>query len=259
MTEVFLTILYSCVLLFMIVCSARMVENDRRSVAVILFIFACVSLLVSNLYWIVYDLMRPETRMPFAANEIGEWATFLLLSAALSSAMRDRFGAMGKETVFTVLFAAASVALWIAWSGEWVKDILAGVAFGYFLCTVVRAIKRSGALTSRQWGILGLGAALLILMEAATFFVPESWKTLLDLGCSILMLAGIVCFLLKILHELRRGTTPGAGLSLSFGGFAWVISSMYMSAGYYYLCALLFSLVMLLLMLLALKKEVVAA
>ena len=259
MTDALITVLYSGVLLFLIARSSRMIENSRRSVAVVFFLFACVSLLASNLYWIVYDLMRPETRMPFAANEIGEWAAFLLLSAVLNNAMQERFGGTGKETICAALFSVACICLWIAWSGEWIQDILAGAAFGYLLCTVVRAMKCAGALSLPQWSILGIGATLLIGIEAGSFFVPEAWKAPLDLACSILMLAGILFFLLKFYGEFRKEARPDALLSLSFGGFTLATSSMYMSADYYYIGAFLFSMVMLPLMLLALKKEVEAA
>ena len=255
MNEALFTIVYSCVLLLVILRSARMIETSRRSVAVIFFLFACVSLLVSGLYWIVYDLMRPEVRMPFAANEIGEWAAFLLLSSVLNQAVQERFEDTGKETVCAIVFSAACVALWIAWSGEWIQDILAGAAFGYLLCTGVCAVKSSAALSAWQWGMVGFGSALLLGLEAAGFFVPEAWKAPLELACSLLMLAITGLILLQFAGELRNKARPDALLSLSFGGFIWATSSMYMSEGVYYLVMFLISMIMLPLMFLALRRE----
>ena len=253
------TILNTAVLLVVIFRAARLIESSGRSMTAVFFTFAAVSLLVSNLYWIAYDLMRPGTRMPFAANELGEWAAFLLLSTSLLCALRERFGEAGKEMLCAGAFVAASTVLWIAWSGEWAQDILTGVAFGYLVCTAVRAMKLANALARWEWRALGLGAGLLILVQSAIFFVPRQMKLPLDLICYALMYLGILFFFGKVIREGRQAARPDALLALSFGGYAWGISSLYMSEGYFYLGAFLSIIVIQLFMLHAVRREVEAA
>ena len=65
----------------------------RRSIAPVFFTFGLASYLISNVYWVAYDLLRPETRMPFAANEFGEIGLFLLLASTLNTVFRGRFAA----------------------------------------------------------------------------------------------------------------------------------------------------------------------
>ena len=161
------TILNTAVLLVVIFRAARLIESSGRSMTAVFFTFAAVSLLVSNLYWIAYDLMRPGTRMPFAANELGEWAAFLLLSTSLLCALRERFGEAGKEMLCAGAFVAASTVLWIAWSGEWIQDILTGAAFGYFLCMLAAQIRYTEAFPAWEWRLLGVFCPLLIAAQTA--------------------------------------------------------------------------------------------
>ena len=131
---------------------------------VTLFLFAMVSLLLVHAYWLSYTLMHPEIRMPFAANEIGEISVFLLLSAMMDSVFREIKVSAKREIIFTIFFSAASVALWIVWTGEWIQDIIDGAAFGYFLCVCVRALKQSNALKKIEWRVPGITGALTLSM-----------------------------------------------------------------------------------------------
>ena len=74
---------------------------------------------------------------------------------------------------FAALFTAANVALWIAWSGEWIQDILTGVAFGYFLCSLTARIKQAVGFPAWKRRILGVSCLALITVLTAIFFVPK--------------------------------------------------------------------------------------
>ena len=115
--EVVFNLIQTAVLLLVFLGTLRLLGSGMREVRTVLFAFAVASVLLSNLYWLAYDILRPGTRMPFAANEIGEWALFLLLGAALNT-QSERMNAK-REMLFAALFTAANAALWIAWSGEW--------------------------------------------------------------------------------------------------------------------------------------------
>ena len=244
-----------CVVSAILIVRSMRTLPVRRSMASVYFPFALVSLLMSSLYWLAYDLLRGDVRMPFAANEFGEIAAFLLLASTLGTVFRGRFAAVRAETVLTALFAACSAALWIAWSGEWVEDILVGLSFGYYLCACVRALKQTGALSRVEWILLGAFAGVLQLLQGATFALPAVWKAAADLAAYVVMFA-VLAFLLWKLADclLRRGSAERL-LALSFAVFGWAASTMYMSAGIWYMLALLCSILDLPLMLLALRKE----
>ena len=127
-TYVVFNLFFTAILLLVFLGTLRLLASEKRDARTVLFAFAVASVLLSNLYWLAYDILRPGTRMPFAANEIGEWALFLLLGAAVRT--QPEAPSAKREVFCAALFTAANVALWIAWSGEWIQDILTGAAFG---------------------------------------------------------------------------------------------------------------------------------
>ena len=233
-----------------------MIKNGNNPMAAALFLFSMVSVMLSFAYWLAYTIMRPDIRMPFAANEIGEIAWFLLLASALETVFRERKAPARKETIFTLIFAAASVALWIGWSGEWIQDIICGLAFGYFLCTCVRSLKQTDAFKQTDWRILGLFCGAIILGQAGTFFVPEGFKKPLDYFCYGLMFASLIWLFAKSILTAKNNKDTKAVLAMSFTVSAYSFSTMYMSSGWFYLAGLLICLATQPLMLHALKREV---
>ena len=73
------------------------------------------------------------------------------------------------------------------------------------------------------------------------------------------IIAVFLFFLVKIIISLRRGDAPVRSLCLAYGGFAWSLFSMYMSADPYYLVPFVGSTVMMVLMHVAMEREVVRA
>ena len=47
------------VLTFIIVSSASLLDRRERSVPAVFFMFGMISLLLSDIYWIAYDILRP--------------------------------------------------------------------------------------------------------------------------------------------------------------------------------------------------------
>lgn len=227
----------------------------RRSMAPVFFTFALVSNLMSLLYWLAYDLLRPEARMPFAANEFGEIGTFLLLASALSTVFRGRFAQARLELACTGLFAAASAALWIAWSGEWLQDILVGLSFGYLLCVCVRSMKQAKVLSRWEWRLLGLAAALLLLLQGLTFALPEPWKDWADYAAYAVMFLVLAWGFRRLIPALFRQEDPSGQLALVLSCWSWAVSTMYMSSGAFYLAADLAGICCTPLALVALRRE----
>lgn len=266
----------------------RLLREERKLLAPAFFAFAVACSLFSALYWLAYDLLQPETRMPFAANEICEWALFLLLASSLRASF-PKSAPRPMALLLTALFACANAALWIGWSGEWVQDILTGLSLGYLLCVLVSCLLQSAALTRGEWIVLCVSAGLLIAAQTLTFFVRRAAAQGLSLGCSVLLLMVDAWLLVKAVcaffcppsepatdcaeSQIRtekktdcrsrsaasfRGGRQRA-LCFPFAVFAWSTLAMYMSSDWVYLAALLLAVLSYPLMLLALRREVRAA
>ena len=255
--EVVFNLFFTAMLLLVFLGTLRLLGSGKREARMVLFAFAVASVLLSNLYWLAYDILRPGTRMPFAANEIGEWALFLLLGAALNT-QSERL-APKREMLFAALFTIANAALWIAWSGEWVDDILTGAAFGYFLCSLAAQIKLAEVFPAWEWRLLGVACPVLLAAQTAIFFVPEPMKQPLDLFCYCLLFAVMAVLLIRGLRSLRSGEGASPAVLDAFAAYAWTTITQYMSSGWFYITALMLAALCFPLMLLALKKEVTAS
>ena len=257
--SVIIEVIQIAALIYVIAGIVRIIPgNTEKTMTLVYFLAAVVSFLASGLYWFAYGILRPEIRMPFAANEIGEAALFLLLASSLETIFPGKSSGsktLIPATVFTVLFAASSAALWIGWSGEWIEDILIGIAFGYLQCKVVRALALSGAFSDTEWKISAILCTLLIIMQAATFHLSEYAARKLDLLCCLLMSGMIALILAKNVRAFRSSDDPGVLVSCAFAGFTAATTVMYMSSGWWYSMFLCAAIVFLLLMFCAVKKE----
>ena len=236
-----------------VICLRKL--SFRKSMAPVFFTFALVSGLMSSLYWLAYDLLRPEVRMPFAANEFGEMGLFLLVAASLNAVFRSRFSAARREMLCTAFFVAASTLFWFLWSGEWVEDIMTGLCFGYFLCVCARSLKLSRALSRREWVLLAGLAALLLVLQGLTFLLPAPWSAAADYCAYAVMFTVLIYGFIKLLRAVLRGGNPRGQFALAASVWAWSISTMYMSADPFYLVAQLGFLGAVPLMLVALRRE----
>lgn len=248
------TIVQIAVMLFIIVRLLRMPVDTRRSMPVIFLLFGLISFVVTNVYWIVFDLLITEARMPFAANEFGEAAIFLLFGSALSALFPKGRNVIDKAAVGTILFTAANILLWIVWSGEWLQDILGGLAFGYFLYKAVHGLEEKKAFTAKDWVFLGIGSAGLLCLQFAWTHAEEVTRSRIDLCSHALMTAVSVLFFVKVIRAFREEKDPEVPLVLAYAGFGWSVSCLYMSEGLWYQIAMYAGTVMLLLVLAAVEK-----
>lgn len=147
----------------------RIALNGYRTRAVIFYTFATASLMLSYVYWLVYGIMQPTERLVFAANEISEWAYFLMLGTSVMYAVQTTRRSDWSEYIGVFLFTGVNVALWISWSGEWVQDIVTGLVIAYWAYHLVRALKASKAVVRPEWiGFLVL-FAVVIATQVITF------------------------------------------------------------------------------------------
>ena len=106
------------VLLVILAGLIRMILRGRREMTVIFYIFSTASLSFSYIYWLVYDAMWPQERLVFAANEICEWAHFLMCGTVLAYMFKSITRIDWGEVFGVTILVAVNVALWIAWTGE---------------------------------------------------------------------------------------------------------------------------------------------
>lgn len=255
-TEVVFNLIQTDILLLVFLGTLRLLWTDKREVRTVLFAFAVASVLLSNLYWLAYDILRPGTRMPFAANEIGEWAMFLMMGATLHT--QSDYPLAKREMLLAALFTAANVVLWILWSGEWVEDILTGVAFGYFLCCLAAQIKQTEAFPAWELWFLGVSCLVLTAAQTVIFFAPEAMKKPLDLFCYCLLFAVAAVLLVRALRSLVGGGRARSAVPEAFAAYAWTVVTLYMSSGGFYYAAMLLAILCFPMMLLALKTELAA-
>ncbi len=244
-------------LIFVIVCF-RYARQEEDNLSLIYAALSATTLMISDIYYLIHSLLLEGTRIPFAANDIADFGAFLLLSATLNTAIGADRKALPSVMAGASVFAAANICLWIGWSGEWLRDILGGLAFGYFLCTVIRSVYLTEAMTRWERAAMWAFSTLLIAAEAASFFEPLG-IAMDTTAATILMAAGALLLLARIFPVLLRTERADAALSLCFTGCCWSYVCMYMSADIRYavfsnLCTLHF-----LLILLAIRKKVKSA
>lgn len=257
--DAFLDLFRALVLLVVFLGTLQLILSRKDPLRLVFFELAIASIMLSDFYWFVYDTLRPETRMPFAANEIAEWAMFLLLGACLTTLHPIHFSWVKWELVGTTIFVIGNVALWIGWSGEWLQDILTGFSFAYFLFAVVISAKQENAYGTRSWFSLAVSSTVLLLLQAAIFFVPEPAKKPLDYTCYAILIISSIMFILRALFSLIEKKNPSQCVCYAFAAFAWVVVTMYMSSGIFYVIAMFFSAICFSLMFLALRKEAKAS
>ena len=198
---VFFALLLAAVQLGVLSFTVRLFRSERSLLAVAFFAFAAACSLLSTLYWAAYDLLRGDARMPFAANEICEWALFLLLASSLRAA-RAESRVRIEAAVSAALFAAANTALWIAWSGEWLQDILTGLSLGWLFYAILAAMSAAEALSRAERIGFGAAAVLVIAAQAMTFYVSGSQAP--EVVCNVLLFAADAWLILKTVVSLKR-------------------------------------------------------
>ena len=256
-TEVIFPLILAVVLLIVLMITVRMLLSKKHLLLVAFFAFAVACCLFSTLYWVAYDILRPEETMPFAANEICEWAMFLLLASSLRTAFPQELP-IGKAVLPAAFFAAANTGLWIVWSGEWMQDILTGLSFGWCLCVLAACLLASEAFSRAEWIGICTVAFLLIPAQILTFVVSPAAADVLDRICSVLLFAADFFIILKTVSAIKNDSSSRRGLALSFTVYIWSTVAMYMSSGWVYSGAMLLASLGYLLMLLAIRKEVKA-
>ena len=234
----------------------RYARRSDNKLYLIFYAMAMAAFLCSDLYYLAHLELREGLRVPFAPDDIANFGLFLLLGSFINAAL-DQREQKPAVTAAAAVFAAANVALWIAWSGEWLRDILGGLSHGYCLCAAALSLWRTRALSRGEWTGLAVLCAAVIAAGAGTVKTSD-WSAALEFIGYGLMGFGMLWLLVRALFSLR-GKDPDRALSLCFGLFCWNTVLMYMSAGNIYYIASNLTTFSLVILLLAVRKKVNAA
>ena len=214
----------------------RLYRSKSHTMTLVYFTFTVVSLLLAQVYWLVYDFLRKDVKMPFAANEFAEAALVLLLASALRTVFTKRIRILSKTFAFSVLYAAANAVLWIAWNGDWIEALITGPAYAYFIVTVAFALEESDALKTWGYALIVSVASLTTVMQAAELVFPEA-AFVVDTATYVLMLSMIVVWSVWIVRAFQRHADTRVLMSLSVGALCWVLYTMYSCIGWWYIAA----------------------
>jgi len=247
--DVISTVIQSCILIGVIAKTTRLLIEVKTNFLPFFFALAMVSYLLSNLYWIIYDFLKPDTRMPMACNEIGECAMILLLCAGLENELKDK-KKIPTEIAFAVFFMGANIALWIAWSGEWFQDIFFGMPYVYLFWLLIRGLRSRCSMTSKELWLAAVTSLAVLAMQ-----IP-----LLMLKGALMEPAKAVCFavMFALMAWLGIKSVRDRDFFVSSTFFLWTELSMFLSPDIYYYIAYFANTVALIFMFASMKRELVA-
>lgn len=243
------------VLVPIIFLSAKLMKDGKHGIFPAVFTFAMIGLMLSCLYNSLNTLLTQGDRMPFAADEIAECSMLLLLSAGLESMAKEKEKVAIRELVFSIAFIGANIILWIAWSGEWIQDTLFGLPYVYFLYLILRGVRRTNALTSKETLFAMISGSCIMLVSLLLLFLDEDTACVIDNILHIPEFLIIAWLFWKSVLALKKANAGEEALFLSFLCFLWSLLVTYMCGGLCYGLALIINTATLPVMLLAMKKK----
>ena len=237
MWEVSLNILQIPLFIAIIAVLAKKTGKQRGLFAAF-FMFALMALALEDIYWITYDILRPDTWMPFAADEFAGSAAILLLGSMLATKLEKKSGLRILELLFSVAFMAGHAGLWIAWSGEWFQDIVSAIPYVYFVYVLLSGMKETKALTRAGTYLALFICTFVIALDFIALPLDEGTANLLY-NINYAVLNGTTVFL--FVKIIRMGRKQNAGdnvrekaLFLTFALYLWSRLVVYMSSEVFY-------------------------
>ncbi len=251
-----ISILSLTVTVSIIILSVKKMTETKNKVLSVFFTFAMVSYFMSEVYYFAYNFLIPDTRMPFAANEIAEASMILLLCAVLETVLGKDKKSEFPALIFSTVFIGVNIVLWIVWADEWLKNIIFGLPYIYFLYLLIRGVIKTKAVSTKDMVIAAVISFLAFTGEAIAITMNGTFKTIFELSCYPLLYILWIFIFVKTINSLRKdGQDQGEAVYLSFTLHIWTMLSMFMSDGIFYNIANIMYIVVLPLMYLAFKKE----
>ncbi len=258
-TEISINILQLIVLFFVILNAVVMIGNKKNKLVMVLFALSMTSFLLSILYWIAYDLIRPDTHMPLAVNEMGETAMFLLLGACMATCIPRKGTARERllpEQVGASFFALANIVIWIFWTGEWFQDIIGGTGFAYLMFVVAGRLRLTDAWKKRDFIFHGLAGFLFVLLYTLDIITKNEYEDFINTIVFIILSVIILYSMIGALVSIKKNDVNGKSVCLAFSTYVWAVTGVYSTSGIYYTIINLLEIAAIPMLLIALKKEV---
>lgn len=251
-----ISILSLIVTVSIIILSVRKLTETKNKVLSVFFTFAMVSYFMSEVYYFAYNFLIPDTRMPFAANEIAEASMILLLCAVLETTLGKERKINIPAFIFSTVFIGINIVLWIFWSDEWIKNILFGLPYIYFLYLLIKGVIKTKAASGKELIIAAVLSFVSLTGEAIAFATQDTFGSTVEICCYPFMYLLWIFILVKVIKSLRKeNANQSESIYLSFTLHIWTMLLMFMSADVFYNIANIMYIIVLILMYLAFKKE----
>ena len=244
--DVITSIIQSIILVVIIAKTVKLTIDSKSSLLPFFFALAMSGNLLSNFYWIAYDFLKPDTRMPMACNEIAENATILLLCAGLDTILKDKRKVAG-EIAFAILFIGVNIVLWIVWSGEWFQDILFGIPYMYLFWLLMRGLISREVLSQKERWLAAAAGTLVMSMQTPRYVMEGDVFNYASFAVTI-----AVTVWLGVLSVRRKDFF----LATTF--FLWTQLSMFLSSDVYYYVFFSANTIAMMVMFPLVKKELAA-
>lgn len=237
LAELIINILHFVVLVAAIVVIAKKMDTGRGPFETF-YMFGLLALALEDFYWIAYDFIRPDTRMPFAANEIACSAFLLLIGAAMATRIDNKSPLVMSELVFSIVFMAAHATLWIVWSGEWLEDIIFAVPYIYYLYYLVRGLRSTKAINRLEELLFVFINIIVFSIYGIALVTSESTTELLYNIGYVIIFALLIYFFIRFIRLRNQENTKDKAVFLSLALLLWSMLVVYMSVGVFYCIAL---------------------
>ena len=239
-----------------IILSVKKLAETKNKVLSAFFTFAMVSYFMSEVYYFAYNFLIPDTRMPFAANEIAEASMILLLCAVLETTLgKDRKFNI-PAFIFSTVFIGINIVFWILWAGEWTKNIIFGLPYIYFLYLLIKGVMKTKAASGKEIIIAVVLITIILIGEAIATATYDTVGPIFEICCFPFMYILWILIFIKTIATLRKeDKNQGEAIYLSFTLHIWTMLSMFMSGGIFFNIANILYICVLPLMYLAFKKE----
>ena len=251
-----ISILSLIVTVSIIILSVRKLTEKKNKVLSVFFTFAMVSYFMSEVYYFAYNFLIPDTRMPFAANEIAEASMILLLCAVLETTLGKERKINIPALIFSTVFIGVNIALWIIWADEWIKNILFGLPYIYYLYLLIKGVIKTKAASGKEIFTAAALSVVILIGEAIAIAMNDTVRPIIEISCYPFMYILWIFILVKTVKTLRKEDKNNAeAIYLSFALHIWTMLLMFMSADIFYNVANIMYIIVLPMMYLAFKKE----
>ena len=142
------------------------------------------------------------------------------------------------------------------WADEWIKNILFGLPYIYYLYLLLKGVIKTKAASSKEIIFAAACSSLVFVLEAIAFATYDTVGPIVEISCYPFMYILWILIVIKTIYTLRKeDKNNGEAMYLSFTLHIWTMLLMFMSADIFYNVANIMYILVMPLMYLAFKKE----